>query len=53
MVADHGIGLAGACWTIGKDGGVEAVEDGLDERMCSFEIDLNINLSTFSLVWLR
>jgi hypothetical protein len=53
LVADHGVGLAGAGGSVGKDGGVESVEYGFDEGVCCFEIDLNAGRGTFSLVWLR
>ena len=53
LVADHRVGLAGAGGPVGEDGGVEAIEYGLDQRVCGFEIDLSGAGGTFSLVWLR
>lgn len=47
LVADHGVGLACAGGSIGEDGGIEAVENSLDEGMRGFEIDLNMVRVTF------
>ena len=53
LVADHGVGFASSCGSVGEDGGVVAVEDCFDEGMRGFEIDLGGSGGTFSLVWLR
>jgi hypothetical protein len=53
LVSDHRIGFSGASRPVGEDGGVEAVEYGLDEGMGGFEINLNEEMLTFSFVWLR
>ncbi len=47
LVAYHGVGLASAGGSVGEDGGVESVEYCFDERVCCFEIDLNVGEGTF------
>lgn len=50
LVANHRVSLSCSGGTVGEYCGIEAIQDSSDERMGSFEIDLNATLGTFSLV---
>jgi hypothetical protein len=38
----HGEGLAGSCLSVGKDGSVEPLEDGVDERSEGLFVELSL-----------
>lgn len=42
LIAEHGVGFAGAGGPVGKNSGVEAIEDSFDEGLDSFDINLRM-----------